>query len=260
MERINLYAFYHVGQELERIRSETMAGTVIEDDTTSLNLHLVKLILDHFLKSSFSTTLHLTRKAAEDAIKHLDEVIGENAKQKSDIFFLARLQECLKLFDTIFANESPDANVFSVSKRGTHSILDLLGKADENLSADVRSRLPKEAIEDIRQAGKCLALDCHTVVGFHILRAVESLIRVYHNKLTHSVTAQKSRNWGVYIKDLKKHGADSRITGYLEHLKDHYRNPIAHPEAVLSANEAFSLFNASLSAISLLDAAIQATP
>lgn len=264
MERINLHTFYHFGSELRRLRSSTRPDSVVDVDyeTTVLDLHLIKLVLQVFIERSSTTTLQLTRQAAKDTLEYLDEVIGPDvgSNRKGDIIFLARLQESLKVFDTIFENESQDANVFSVSKKGTHSILDLMSNADENLPADIRSRLSGEAIQDIKQAGKCLALDCHTAVGFHILRAVECLIRAYHSKLTGSAIAPKNRNWGAYIKALNAHGADSKITGYLEHLKNHYRNPIIHPEAVLSADEAFALFSASLSAITLLDAAIEAIP
>ena len=46
----------------------------------------------------------------------------------------------------------------------------------------------------------------------------------------------------------------------LGHMRQFYRNPIIHPDQTLNANEAFSLFNASLSAIVQLDAAIEAWP
>jgi len=106
-----------------------------------------------------------------------------------------------------------------------------------------------------------LTLDCHTASGYHILRAVERVIIRYVEKVTrHVVMKKKPRDWGAYITVLKKHGGDVKVIGNLQHIKDHYRNPIIHPEDTLGPDDAFSLFNTSISAIIQLDAAIEAWP
>ena len=125
---------------------------------------------------------------------------------------------------------------------------------------ETRGRLSIETIRDIKDAGKCLALDCHTASGYHILRAVERVVIKYVEKVTGTSYGLKNRNWGAYITVLKRHNADASVIGYLDHMRTFYRNPIIHPEDTLDGNEAFSLFNASLSAIIQLDAAIEAWP
>jgi hypothetical protein len=212
------------------------------------------MLLESFLTGTESVNLIHTRREVEKMIARIDNWIGGQQLERSV------LDGHFRNFRYLFKGESQDLNLFAVSQKGTHSILGLLERAHENLSADIRSRLSPEAINDITLAGRCLAFECHTAVGFHILRAVETLMRAYHQKLTGSTVALKNRNWGVYIKALNDRGADRKVTGYLEHIKDHYRNPIVHPEAVLTADEAFSLLNACLSAITLLDGAIEAVP
>src|SRR5918911_2868722 len=91
---------------------------------------------------------------------------------------------------------------------------------------------------------------------FHILKAVGSMIREYHLKRTGKQVAAQSRNRGAYIRDLNTHGADTRVTAYLSHMKDFYRNPIVHPELTLTSDQALSLFSAAMSAIIQLDAAL----
>jgi hypothetical protein len=86
---------------------------------------------------------------------------------------------------------------------------------------------------------------------------MESMIREYHLRLTGKHIAARSRNWGAYIRDLNNHGADTKVTAYLSHIKDFYRNPIVHPEVTLTSEQALSLFSAAVSAIVQLDAAIQ---
>lgn len=171
-----------------------------------------------------------------------------------------KLYYAVNAFEQYFAREVDRFDVFYIPPKGTHATIKLIEKADENIPPDVRSRLSKEATNDIQQAGRCLALDSPTAAGFHILRAVESLIRFYVDKVTGKPHPAKNRNWGAYIKAIRDNNADARVANYLQHVKDTYRNPIMHPEIVLTPDEAFSLFNASLSAIVQLDAAIQAWP
>ena len=66
---------------------------------------------------------------------------------------------------------------------------------------------------------------------FHIFRAAESVMRRYYVAVVGTIPAKKFRNWGAYLKNLKKHGgADPRILHSLEEVKDLYRNPIIYPE------------------------------
>src|SRR2546430_250240 len=101
----------------------------------------------------------------------------------------------------------------------------------------------------MREAGRCLALDCHTAAGFHILRAVESLALIYVTKITGKPHPKKNRDWGAYIRVIRNGQGKAAVADYLYHIKETYRNPIMHPEVRLSGDEAFALFNASLSAI-----------
>jgi hypothetical protein len=86
------------------------------------------------------------------------------------------------------------------------------------------------------------------------------MMRDYYTKLSGKSLAAKKRNWGAFIKVLDEHGADKKVTGFLTHIKDIYRNPIVHPEVWLSSDEALSLFTVCLSAITMLDNAIHPTP
>jgi hypothetical protein len=252
MQKIDLYAIYMLGVTLKSERASLKESLTGEQNIRSLAR--IKSMLESFLEGTEEVNLTYTRQEAEKMVTLLDAEIHDPKSVAS------RIEGHIRSFRYLFKGESQNLNVFAVSQKGTHSILDLLGRADENLSSDVRSRLSPEAASDIIQAGRCLALECHTAVGFHILRAVETLIRAYHAKLTGSTVAPKNRNWGIYIKKLRSGNADPKVTGYLEHIKDHYRNPIVHPEVVLTSDEAFSLFNACLSAITQLDGAIETVP
>jgi hypothetical protein len=173
---------------------------------------------------------------------------------------VARLKRHIREFELLFERESSRVSVFYVPPKGIYDIEGLIERAQNHLPEDVKSRLDAQAIYDIQQAGKCLAYNIPTAAGMHILKAVESLIRKYHAKLTGVTLSPKQRSWGTYIKLLKANNADTQVTEYLTHIKDFYRNPILHPEVTLTPEQAQSLFGAATSAIIQLDAAIEVLP
>ncbi|HXH50526.1 MAG TPA: hypothetical protein VNM47_14375, partial [Terriglobia bacterium] len=109
-----------------------------------------------------------------------------------------------------------------------------------------------EVKEDFTQAGKCLLFDTSTAASFHLLRATEAVVRRYYKALTGVEPKLKFRNWGAYIKVLREKGANQKITQHLWHVKENYRNPILHPEANVSPDEAQVLFGVCVSAIFLM--------
>lgn len=227
-------------------------------------LHDLKACFQLFLDGSIDTDWKATKESARRVLGVLEPRVGNSPGElyvaPFETGYESRLYQAIATFEATFTSESSDANIFSVSQKGTHSTLDLMERAYENLSSEVRSRLSDEIKTDIAQAGRCLALECHTASGYHILRAVERLIIKYLDKVSGTPHKSKNRNWGVYIDQLRKLNADASVTGYLDHIRSFYRNPLIHPEATLTGAQAFDLFNACLSAISQLDAAIEAIP
>ena len=71
------------------------------------------------------------------------------------------------------------------------------------------------------------------------MRATESVIRLYYREVIGSEPTD--RNWGAYIRDLRTKGVDAKIVDPIDHLRDLHRNPLMHPEVVLTEDEAFTL-------------------
>jgi hypothetical protein len=267
MQRVNLPTFYSFGGAIRMLRPINTSDK-ITDRAIILNMYSTKVWLSRFNEATSGIAFPHSREAAEALIGLIDQYVTKldeslAAKDSESTFqhhYLVKLKAAIKDFELLFDRESRRASVFAVTPKGIYDIQDLIERAQDSLPPDVKGRLDVQATYDIQQAGKCLAFDINTAAGIHILKAVESLIRAYHAKVTGKTLTVKSRNWGAHIRDLNNAGADQRVTSYLQHIKDFYRNPIMHPEVVLTPDEAFSLFNASLSAIVQLDAAIQAWP
>lgn len=156
-------------------------------------------------------------------------------------------------FETVLEAELQNLSIYLVSQKGTHSTPDLIERAEIMFSPAIRESLPPSAITDIRLAGRCLVLDNPTASVFHMLRALESVMAVYFECVTGKRIPTRMRNWGVYLKVLQKHPDHSpRVVAFLDHIRDSYRNPILHPDVVVSEDDAESLLNVAGSAIRML--------
>jgi hypothetical protein len=129
----------------------------------------------------------------------------------------------------------------------------MLMRSAHSLLPDSIAKEYPAAATDFDEAGRCWLFDTYTAAGFHLMRATESVIREYYAVLTGKQLKKKFRNWGAYLDTFKKcSNANSKVIGFLEHVKDNYRNPIAHPEHNLSPDDAQVLFGVCVSAISMM--------
>jgi hypothetical protein len=151
-----------------------------------------------------------------------------------------QLTETAKRFETILGAELRTADTYFIEQKGAFSTPDLIERAEIVLPAAVRSELPSDAIRDLQQAGRALALDLPTAAGFHMLRAAESLVVRYYRAAVGKEPAM--RNWGHYVDALKKAKAPAKVVSTLDQIRELHRNPIVHPEDVLTEDEALVLF------------------
>jgi hypothetical protein len=168
------------------------------------------------------------------------------------------ISEGAREFETVLAAEVPNLDTYLVSQKGTHSTPDLIERAEIMFPESIRKRLPTVAVSDIRLAGRCLALDNPTASVFHVLRAVESVMAEYFNLVTGKPMPTRMRNWGIYLKALEKHpDSSAKVVAFLDHLRENYRNPILHPDVLVTEDEAEAFLGAAVSGIRMLVLEIQ---
>jgi hypothetical protein len=146
--------------------------------------------------------------------------------------------------------------VFHVFPKRAYDVSILTSDATQIFSQQVRDFLNEEENFNIREAGRCLAFEVPTAAGFHLFRALDSILQRYVRVVRGSLP--KNRNWGQYIKCLDEAGVDKKITGVLFQIKEFHRNPIVHPEKRLDVEEALSLVGIAESALSMMVAEINA--
>lgn len=249
MYKVNLWAFYELAWEIHPL-------TEIKPSITTNDLsHLVfeaKLSLDIFFQR-WESPLEICKTEVLQLRKWFDYIEKEVIKNPDEFahrVLIDRTIHLAKQFENSLRKQFEFLDTYYVQRKGAYDTTALIDRADDVILSDkIKTRLPEQTIYDLQQAGKCIAFEIPNSAGFHTIRAVESVIRLYYEKIIGVLPKNKDRNWGAYIKNLKTAGANEKILHALDHLRNDYRNPILHPEERLEFDDAFSLFNLSVSLI-----------
>jgi hypothetical protein len=112
-------------------------------------------------------------------------------------------------------------------------------------------KIDEKVVIELRESGKCLAFDCATASGFHVMRATELVLHKYYTKICKPKSNKRLDSWEAYIAKLEqsKDPEVGEVVSMLRQIKDSYRNLIMHPAIVLSPDKAFTLFEIAQSAI-----------
>lgn len=159
-------------------------------------------------------------------------------------------------FETVLAAECQVLDTYFVSKKGVYSTADLIERAHylNLIPESIRKNLSEQTKFDFDQAGKCMVFDLPTATAYHLLRGTETVIRHYYDEVVAGIkkAPAKARNWGAYIKLLRDHAAEGKVTSLLHHIKESYRNPVLHPEDNYTDEMVQVLFGVCVSAIVMM--------
>jgi len=166
-----------------------------------------------------------------------------------------------KTFETVLSEELLTISAYSASQKGIYSTSDLIDQASNIFPPSVLGKLSQSIIQEVNQAGRCLAFDISTATGFHMLRATEEVLHKYYLIVCEPKVQSKLDSWGAYIAALYKLTEQEsqakenvknhvkKVLALLQQIKDQDRNIIMHPEISLSEDEAFILFEITKSSI-----------
>jgi len=274
MDRINLRLFYQLGARLNPL------AQLDPDRATKTDVYIAGLQIRAYILTLFGSypTLHVCRAASQELVKAMtvvdewfrtasSEQMGPTI-QITDFQFRAVINKA-KEFETVLSAELDVLATYHVTSKGAYSTAELIERADLILSESVREKVPQEALEEIKQAGRCLALDSPTASGFHMMRALEAVLHQYYLAVCKPKKQDKLENWGAYLLALRKVAGEGeedeesdapegnakegdsqvkRVITFLYQVKD-IRNNIMHPELVLSPDGAFGLLDVAKAAI-----------
>jgi hypothetical protein len=110
-----------------------------------------------------------------------------------------------------------------------------------------------EVEKDAKEAGRALAYELATACGFHTFRIVESVVRRYWDAVSDGEERPKLQTLGTFasLMDARKIG-DEKIVESLKQLTKLHRNPLAHPEVILTVEEAIGTVGMARSVLAMM--------
>ncbi len=256
MEKINLPFFYQLGSLLKPLTEmEVGKSTRVDIFLASNNANsYVRKLLDAY------PALTVCRGSGEELIKATTEILTwlqitpSDEWQKEDPSINLKCRQLLnkaKEFQTVLSAELLKLETYYVSQKGIYDTTALIARTENVLPISMLNKIDQKVVVEIRESGKCLAFDCATASGFHIMRATELILHKYYIHVCTPKSPKRLNNWGAYIEKLKsiKNTEVEEVVAILQQIKDRHRNLIMHPEIVLTPDEAFILFEIAQGAI-----------
>jgi hypothetical protein len=252
MQRLNGYAFYQIGFYMKPLEN---IGEGIKLRDIYYPIWSAKTWLSWFLSGTV-IPISFSKESGEKLVQVLERFApGQNAvmpKEKAEQVFSAidvfMITSGLREFQTVLQTELSKLDTYFISPKGIFSTSELIERADSIIPTEILNTISDSVRSDLKQAGRCLAFDLATAAGFHIMRALEGIIKdIYCPAFLGKKPT--GNGWNSYIKCLEKTVADPKVLSILDQIRSLHRNPTIHPQVVLTINESLSLFGIAQSAI-----------
>jgi hypothetical protein len=241
METLNPYLFIHTGLIIRLLwHSHTFTIQQIIEQISTLYDNLTKA---RFLVSVAG--LEQLKTFVEKLDKETDKTRLLNPGE------VANLSAIMKIVESIVYAES-QTKFISVLSEQRYSLECLLYHPEKMFKDGFFTRLPTLARSDLTEGFICLLLSRATAAAFHILRATEAVLREYYfTKIKRG--REKKPMWGNMLIGLsKKRIQKEKLIKRLEYIKDNFRNPTNHPEAIYNIEEAQDLLGLCIDVINAM--------
>ena len=258
MIRISLPNIFTLADQLEPLAALPDQPTKYGDIFVRLSVaeyalsQLNSSLYSPYLRSSLDLSQHLLANLrAQTTNPDMDRQLGP--------YELWSIKNTYEQYKVALLAELGTFNSYFVTQKGGFDMYSLLLTGESIFPIDLPTKVP-EAVVDAREAAKALAYEVPTACGFHTFRVTESVLRKYYVHVT-GKKPPKTRNIGVYLNSLKQtKKGDEKIVTALKQMTDLHRNPIIHPEVILTTEEAIATLGIARSAITAMLAALPVEP
>ncbi len=257
MQRVNSHSFYQLGSFLHAL-SEIKEGDKLHQHLFSLAA--ARNWLTWFL-SDRVIPINVCKNDGWKLLNAINVLVPEDFPKNSPEDRPLTWSEAydvtnnLRNFETVMSAELQNCAVYFVSKKSIYETADLIERAENVLPEEIKRDLTSQNISDLKEAGKCIAFNLPTAAGFHVMRAIEPVLLDWHRFVVKQDPTQK--NWGTYLQELKKANANPDVMAVLNQIRSIHRNPVMHPEVILTIDEAIDLFDIGKAAIRAMVVEIQ---
>lgn len=265
MDRAEIFRIYDLGANIRPLLS-------IQDNITVGDFFLPMMNAQSALSQLLGPTPQAKIEVCRGEAQRLWEIIGQIEKthfndekgnwrwpadsaKEVGAFVAMRVRSDAQAFETVFRAELELAATYWVPKRGSYNTRDLVDEFEKAFLPELHSSIGHVALAEYRSAGRCYAFGLWSAAGYHVCRAVESVLRKYFSAYTNKPDAGV-RNWGGLIHQLNLLKTEPKpktnTMFYLQQLKDNDRNPLMHVRIVLNEGDADILLNQAKVVIALM--------
>jgi hypothetical protein len=238
-------------------------GRVVKYGEIFLPLASAEASLNTLITSSlFSAYLRSSQVLSRQLLSAIQSHTGQvgDFDRELGLYDLWSVKNLYEQYKVALLAELGSFNAYFVTAKGGFDMYSLLISGELLFPLDLATKVP-EAIVDVREAAKALCYEVTTACGFHIFRATESVLRKYYGHVTGGAAPPKVRNIGVYLNALKQAGkGDPKILASLKQMTDLHRNPLIHPEVVLTLEESIATLGIARSVVTAMLAVLPVQP
>lgn len=179
--------------------------------------------------------------------------IYENKKETEEdtisVFDAWRINNFSSKLETNLLAELSTLPSFLVSPKASYDVSVLIEQGAKLFPETILLKVP-EAEADMSEAGKALAFELGTACGFHAFRVVESVLKRYWDEVSKKEKRPKLQTIGNFSKELReKQFGSEKVWATLQQIGKLHRNPLIHPDVILSVDEAIEILGISRSII-----------
>lgn len=220
---MKLFDIFKLGEHFTILGKFHVGSVVISDNGITGTLKKINNIL---MKNSIGSEVQNVIKSMIVVLK--DEYKSEDGVKKT---LTEKGDEDLSSFwiviYTLLLFALKDRVVFSAYLEGDLNTKKLCNGAKSFFSSKNWKKLKQIERQDLEDCVRCLLTENWTPAGVMAMRAIESAVREYYFKLTE----ERSTQWWSILDELKDNpDADEDLVKELDYIREHIRNPLAHPE------------------------------
>ena len=194
-----------------------------------------------YMSSIYGSALRSSRDQAQKMRNTIDEILGRDDEYVFSDLQLWTLKHAKEQFKTVFMAEISVFPAYFVTQKGTHDTLLLIDEGNKLFPPKLLSKVPETKF-DADEVGKALAYELGTACGFHAFRVTEAVVKRYWDLVSNGKKRPRLETLGNYAAEMDKRGfGDTKVIESMKQMTKLHRNPIAHPEYILSVEEALGI-------------------
>lgn len=237
------YQYIRIGLAVRLLRH------VAATETAEFVIGVQDELRDMLEKANFSVTLVSMNSIRYGAMRNSIELIGQRTDAIGQVIATSINEEFVNIENVLFA-EACTKRIYILPDRRFNTEF-LLSQPEKLLKDGAYQKLDEIAKTDIASACRCILFGEATAAAFHILRATESVLKSYYCHHKRQNRLQRPM-WGPMTDQLRaktRNKPPETLLASLDLIRNAYRNPTQHPEAIYQIDSAQDLFGVCIDCI-----------